>query len=97
MATLRVERVGGLAGMGGTNSHVRSQGQVDDDALSSDDREAIETLFRSKEKRQAKLSEVRDGFRYKISRATAAGVETVEAPESAVPAILARCVKDELV
>ena len=97
MATLRVERVGGLAGFGGTHSHVRSQGQLDDEALSSDDREAIETLFRSKEKRRAKPSEVRDGFRYKISRATAAGVETVEAPESAVPPILARCVKDELV
>jgi hypothetical protein len=83
--------------MGGTNSHVRSHGQVDDDALSSDDREAIETLFRSKEKGRPKASEVRDGFRYKISRATAAGVETVEAPESAVPPILARCVKDELV
>jgi hypothetical protein len=83
--------------MGGANSHVKSQGEVEDHALSSDDREAIEALFRSKEKRGAKQSEVRDGFRYKISRVTAAGVETVEAPESAIPPILARSVKDELV
>ena len=95
MATLHVERIGGLAGFGGIGSHVRSQGRIEVDALSTTEQQAVESLFQARAK--APDSPVRDGFRYKISRTTAAGTETVEAPESAVPAALARCVKDELI
>lgn len=95
MAILRVERVGGLAGFGGSNSRLRSQGQVDLAALSAQDREAVDALFRSGPETES--SQLRDGFRYRISRTTLSGTETVEASESRVPTALAQCVKDELV
>lgn len=95
MAKLHVERIGGLAGIGVAGAHVRSHGEVDLAALSAAEQQAVEALFKSHAK--AKPSPVRDGFRYKISRTTAAGVETIEAAEAAVPAALSQCVKDELV
>lgn len=95
MPTLKIERLGGFAGMGGAASHVRSCGHLDTTALSPAEKESVEKLFRSRDKSGPGL--VRDGFRYKISRSTAAGDETIEVHESAVPAALAQCVKDELV
>lgn len=95
MAILQVERIGGLAGFGAGGSHLRSQGQVDVASLSSEEQEAVEALFQSKPKTDS--SKMRDGFRYRISRTTPSGTETVEAVESAVPPAIARCVKDELV
>jgi hypothetical protein len=94
MGMLQVERIGGLAGFGAGSSHLRSQGEVDMASLSSHEQEAVEALFRSDPKTDA--SQVRDGFRYKISRTTASGTETVEAAESAVPPAIAQCVKDKL-
>ena len=95
MATLHVERIGGLAGFGGTISRVRSHGQLDVAALSAAELQAVEALFQTHGK--AKASQVCDGFSYRISRITSAGTETIEAPESAVPATVTRCVKDELI
>jgi len=95
MSLLHVERIGGLAGFGGTGSHVRSHGQVDEATLPASDKKAVEELFRSQAR--AEGSQVRDGFRYKISRVTPAGTETVEVPESVVPKTLIQYVKDELV
>jgi len=95
MAKLHVERIGGLAGFGGVRSHVRSHGEIDMAALSAADQRVVEELFQSHGK--AKPSQARDTFRYRISRTTPAGVETIEAPEEVLPAALSRCVKDELV
>jgi hypothetical protein len=95
MAFLHVERLGGLAGFGGAGAHVRSLGQLDTDALSAQEQQAVDALFKSKGK--AKTSQVCDGFRYRISRTTSGGTETIEAPEDAVPTAIAQCVKDELV
>ena len=95
MPLLHVERLGGLAGFGGAGAHVRSHGQLETDALSTEEQQAVEALFKSHGK--AKATAMRDGFRYRISRATSGGTETVEAPEAAVPDALARCVKDEIV
>jgi hypothetical protein len=95
MPLLHVERIGGLAGFGGTQSHIRSHGQVDDAALSDSDKRTVEELFHSPGR--AKASQTRDEFRYRISRSTPAGTETVEIPESLVPRMLTQCVKDELV
>jgi hypothetical protein len=95
MGMLQVERIGGLAGFGAGGSHLRSQGEVDMASLSSREQEAVEALFQSDPKTDS--SQVRDGFRYKISRTTASGTETVEAAESAVPPAIAQCVKDKLV
>ena len=94
MPQLHVERLGGLAGFGG-GGHVRSQGQLDTDALSAQEQRAVEALFKPHGK--TKASPVRDGFRYRITRDTAAGTESVEVPEEAVPSAVAQCVKDELV
>jgi len=95
MAKLHVERLGGLANFGGAGAHVRSHGEVDMAALSAAEQRAVEALFKSRGK--AKPSQVRDGFRYRISRTTSGGVESIEAPEEIVPAALSQCVKDELV
>jgi hypothetical protein len=95
MAKLHVERLGGLAGFGGAGVHVRSHGEVDMAALSTAEQGAVEALFKSRGK--AKPSQVCDGFRYRISRTTSRGVESIEAPEEIVPAALSQCVKDELV
>jgi hypothetical protein len=94
-ARLHVERIGGLAGFGGVGAHVRSHGEVDMAALSAAEQRAVEALFQSRGR--AKPAPVCDGFRYRISRTTARGVENIEAPEAAVPAALSQCVKDELV
>jgi len=95
MPVLHVERIGGLAGFGGARSHVRSHGQLDAASLSASDQKAVEELFRSKSK--ATTSPMRDAFRYRISRSTPGGTETIEVPESLVPGKLTECVKDELV
>jgi hypothetical protein len=95
MAKLHVERIGGLASFGGVGAHVRSHGEVDMAALSAAEQRAVEALFQRHG--QAKPSAVRDGFRYRISRTTSQGVETIEAPEAVVPTALSQCVKDELV
>jgi hypothetical protein len=95
MSLLQVERIGGLAGFGGAGAHVRSLGRLETDTLSAEEQRAVENLFKSK--RDAKASQICDGFRYRISRTSSGRTETVEAPEAAVPLALAQCVKDELV
>jgi hypothetical protein len=95
MAMLHVERLGGLANFGGARSRVRSRGQIDTAALSAADRRAVDALFQSGG--GAAPHGAADEFRYRISRTTPGGTETVEAPEGHVPAALAACVKDELV
>jgi hypothetical protein len=95
MAKLHVERIGGLAAFGAPRSRIRSHGEVDTAALSPADQRAVEGLFQSHGK--APPTQARDTFRYRISRVTPDGVETIEAPEDAVPAALSQCVKDELV
>ena len=93
MDVLTVERLGGLAGFGLPGSRIRSRGTLPAASLSASDQAAVEDLFRS---RGGGLSPAPDAFRYRISRETSAGRETVEAPESAVPPALRASVKDEL-
>ena len=95
MDLLVVERIGGLAGFGGPGAHVRSRGQVVIARLSEADRQAVEELFRTRG--DSRPSALRDSFSYRISRTTSAGSETIEVPESMVPASLVGCVKDELI
>jgi len=95
MAILHVEKLGGLAGYGGTRAHIRSHGQIDSADLSPADRKAVESLFQTGGARAP--AKGADYFRFRISRTTAAGTETVEVAEALVPAALASCVKDELV
>lgn len=95
MAILHVEKLGGLANFGGANARIRSHGQLDTAALSATDRRAVDELFQTLSTSEPPKGA--DGFRFRISRTTAAGTETVEAPETHVPAALASCVKDEFV
>jgi hypothetical protein len=86
---LRIERIGG-PGFGGP--HLKSRGSVALSALSAADRQAVEKLFRAGNK--ADRSPGGDMFRYKITRETASGAQTIEVPESAVPEALKNSVKD---
>jgi Emfourin len=95
MAILHVEKLGGLANFGGARARIRSRGQCDTAALSAADQKAVESLFQSGGASGSPKGA--DAFRFRITRTTAAGAETVEAPEGHVPAALASCVKDEFV
>jgi len=95
MAILYVEKLGGLAGFGGSRARIRSRGQIDSATLTAADQKAVEALFQSGGASAPEKGA--DYFRFRISRTTAAGTQTVEAPESRVPAALASCVKDEFV
>jgi hypothetical protein len=95
MATLHVEKLGGFAGFGGSNARIRSRGQIDSKTLSPADQKTVDGLFKNEGKKDAPKGA--DSFRYRITRTTAAGTETVEAEEADVPMALASCVKDEFV
>jgi hypothetical protein len=95
MAILHVEKLGGLAGFGGIHARIRSRGQIDTAALSAADQKAVDSLFQAGGASEPPKGA--DGFRFRISRTTAAGTETIEAPETHVPAALASCAKDEFV
>lgn len=95
MAILHIEKLGGLAGFGGSRAHIRSRGQLDTATLSADDKKAVDSLFQTGD--ASSHPGEADGFRFRISRTTTAGTETVEAPEAHVPAALTSCVKDEFV
>jgi hypothetical protein len=95
MAILHVEKLGGLAGFGGAKAHIRSRGQIDTTALSPADQEAVDSLFRTGG--AVEPPKGADSFRFRISRTTAAGTETVEAHEAQLPEALSSCVKDDFV
>jgi len=91
MSIVTIHRIGGLAGVGGPQSHIVSRGQVDDETISDTDRQALDGLFASPPKN--KRTKVRDGFKYRITR----NGQTIEVPEGAVPDSLIQCVRDELI
>ena len=98
MDLLTVERIGGLAGFGGLGSNIRSRGQVSLASLSEADKTTVEQLFKAhglKPSSEAKVSAMRDGFCFQLSRTSHLGVLTIEVPEAAVPLSIAQCVKDE--
>ncbi len=94
MPVLDVERIGGVAGVGLTRSHIRSHGRVDTATLPASEQRAVEELFRSHVSTMG--SQLRDGFRYRISRTGPGGTETIEVQESLLPKAIIECVKDEI-
>jgi hypothetical protein len=92
MGTLKVERVGGMAGFGGP--HLKSHGDVAVDSLSPADQAAIDTLFARGSKPAPAGSG--DMFRYRITRTTPKGAQTIEVPAGLVPAAVADSVRDVL-
>jgi hypothetical protein len=95
MGTLKIERIGGLAGFGLPDSRIQSSGEQAMSALSPADQALVEGLFEHRPDRQ-KSSAERDSFRYRLSREKEGQVQTVEIPESAVPQVLKDCVTDKL-
>jgi hypothetical protein len=89
---LNIERVGGLAGFGLPGSRLKSKGDVPLSELSPSDRRALDALFESKAKA---VSPMPDCFRYRITRQTPQGPQTIEVPEDLVPLVLRNCVKDD--
>jgi hypothetical protein len=82
MNEVRVEQLGGFAGFGGP--HLKSSGVVDLSRLSPADRATLESLFQRYRASPAAPSYPAQ-FRYRLTRQTPAGAETVEAPEHEVP------------
>ena len=95
MPVLQVEKIGGLAGFGGSHARIRSRGQIDTSTMPAAQQRAVEALFQGSH--AADTRKVADGFRYKITRTIAAKVEMIEVSEAAMPAVMAACVKDEFV
>ena len=88
---LEIERIGGVAGFGGP--HLKSRGEVALSELTSADRQTVEDMFNNPQ-RGRQRSGAADAFRYRITRQTAAGPQTIEMPEDAVPAALRDSVRN---
>jgi hypothetical protein len=95
MNKLTIERIGGLAGAGLPGSKLKSSGEQHMSALSADDQASVEALFRDPKAKQ-ESPQMRDGFRYRITRTINGKPQSVEVPESAVPPALQACVTDKL-
>ncbi len=94
MGILKVERIGGLAGLGGAKSRLKSDGQIAFSALSLREQKAVEVLFKTSGK--AAPSQMRDGFSYRVTRGGGAAGDTIFVPEDKMPAALIACVKDRI-
>jgi hypothetical protein len=90
---VKIERVGGLGGFGLGGSRIESKGRVDLNKLSKVDRDVIEELFKSNRPRTVASP---DAFRYRLTRASSSGEQTVEVSEHQVPQAARDCVRDEL-
>lgn len=88
MDEVKVEQLGGFAGFGGP--HLESSGIVPLSSVSAADREKIDALFRRYQGGGAPQpnSAQADQFRYRLSRRTQKGMESIEAAESEVPEAL---------
>lgn len=98
MASISIERLGGLAGLGSPGARMVSRGRVELEALAPHEREAVEALFARTNApvADAKASLARDAFRYRITRHGGKGEEAVEVAEAHVPAGLLGSIVDEL-
>jgi hypothetical protein len=95
LGTLKIERIGGLAGFGLPASRIESTGELAISALSSDDQASVAALFQNPARLQ-KPGPERDAFRFRITRTLKGRSQTVEVPESDVPLALKNCVSDKL-
>jgi hypothetical protein len=94
MDRLQIERIGGIVGFGGP--HLKSRGEVALSDLSPADRQAVESLFANPQRAMPGHPGEADAFRYRITRQTATGTQTIEVPGNAVPAALRDSVRDVL-
>jgi hypothetical protein len=94
MGTLKVERIGGLAGFGGAKSRLKSDGEIAFSSLSLSDQKTVEALFKAQG--NAPESQTRDGFSYRVTRGGGAAGKTILVSEDKMPAALIACVKDRI-
>lgn len=94
MSELKIERLGGLAGFGQPSSRLSSVGRLLESQMTAADKDAVDALFSRTP--QSALPGAADVFRYRITRRTAAGSESIEVPEHQVPQTLIASVRDEL-
>jgi predicted metal-dependent TIM-barrel fold hydrolase len=95
MSKLKIERIGGLAGFGTKNSHLRSIGEIDTDDLSKEDKNTIIDLFESQSNMD--ITPAIDTFRYKISRVTDKGIDSIEVNEEKIPATVRQFLNDKII
>lgn len=92
MDRIKIERIGGFAGFGGPGSKLKSKGEVSLSSLSSIDRSRVEEMFAAPNNTQSHP----DAFRYRLSRETSTGAQTVEVSEEHVPESVRSSVVDTL-
>ena len=92
MDRLQIERLGGFAGFGGP--HLKSRGELAVSDLSPADRQILEELFRDPQKAKPTHPGEADAFRYRITRQSAGGTQTIEVPGNAVPSAVRDSVRD---
>jgi hypothetical protein len=95
MGTVKVEKIGGLAGYGLPGSKLKSSGETATSALSPADQAWVEAVFR-KPPRSQDAGPERDTHCYRITRTQNGRDQTVEVPEAQVPHALRACVTDTL-
>ena len=94
---LKIERQGGLAGFGLSNSRIRSRGTLLLQALSPSDRQVIESLFAKTGGSEPDAPARPDAFRYQLTMVTPHGEKSIVVPEHQVPEAVRDSVQDELV
>jgi hypothetical protein len=92
MTQIDVERIGGFGGFGAPG-HIRSRGTLDATQLAPQDARALESLFAAPPSESPQA----DAFRYRLTRHTSAGPQTIEVAEAHVPHAVKAVVRDELV
>lgn len=94
MKQIEVERIGGIGGFGMPGARIRSRGAVDAEKLSAADARVLEALFSAPPSAPTPMP---DAFRYRLTRHTSAGAQTVEVGEGQLPEVVRTAVRDELV
>ena len=96
MGTVKIEKIGGLAGYGLPGSRLKSSGETAISALSSADQAWVEASFQ-KPPRSQEAGNERDTHRYRITRTKNGRDQIIEVAEALVPHALKTCVTDRLV
>jgi hypothetical protein len=91
MTKLTITKLGGFAGFG-LGPNLVSEGQLDSSDLSPDDQVKVEKLFEGGSVPPVKNTN--DVFNYRITRQKDGRSQTIQVPESLVPAALISSVKD---
>ena len=93
---VKVEQVGGFAGFGG--ARLKSSGIVKISSLSGSDRAALDALFQRQRgpRPDTPGPQSADQLRYRLTRVTPTGEETVEAGEAEVPAAVKASVSTKI-